>query len=49
VVVEDAAKSQIAATICGKPVFLTASQCRDLMALDAPKHRIQMMQKDQGK
>ncbi len=46
VVVEDAAKSQLAATICGTPVFLTDSQCRDLMALDAPKHRIQMMQKN---
>ena len=45
VVVEDAAKSQIAATICGAPIFLTESQCRDLMALDAPKHRIQMMEK----
>jgi L-fuculose-phosphate aldolase len=49
VVVEDAAKSQIAATICGKPIFLTDGQCKDLMNLDAPKHRIQMMQKNQGK
>jgi L-fuculose-phosphate aldolase len=46
VVVEDAAKSQLAATICGNPIFLTEAQCRDLMALEAPKHRIQMMQKN---
>ncbi|MFO7535747.1 MAG: class II aldolase/adducin family protein [Kiritimatiellia bacterium] len=46
VVVEDAAKSQMAATICGKPIFLTDAQVRDLMALDAPKHRISMMQKN---
>jgi L-fuculose-phosphate aldolase len=46
VVVEDAAKSQMAATICGKPIFLSDGQVRDLMALDAPKHRIAMMQKN---
>jgi L-fuculose-phosphate aldolase len=47
VVVEDAAKSQIAATITGSPIFLTEAQCRELMALDAPRHRIRMMQESQ--
>ena len=46
VVVEDAAKSQLAAAICGKPIFLSEGQIRELMALEAPKHRIQMMQKN---
>ncbi len=45
VVVEDAAKSQIAATIVGRPRFLSKRQQADLMALDAPKHRIKMMEK----
>ncbi len=46
VVVEDAAKSQIAATIAGTPIFLTEEQCRELLALDAPRHRIRMMQEN---
>ena len=46
VVVEDAAKSQLAATLVGKPRFLTEQEVADLMALDAPKHRIQMMSTD---
>ncbi|MHC4124395.1 MAG: class II aldolase/adducin family protein [Planctomycetota bacterium] len=44
VVVEDAAKSLIAATIVGKPQFLTKSHIEELMALDGPKHRIKMME-----
>ena len=45
VVVEDAAKSMIAACITGRPRFLTPRQVKDLMNLDAPKHRIAMMEK----
>jgi len=43
-VVEDAAKSLVAAAVVGKPRFLTARQVRDLMALEGPKHRIRMME-----
>ena len=43
-VVEDAAKSYVAATIVGKPSFLNDKQVVDLMALDGPKHRVKMMQ-----
>jgi L-fuculose-phosphate aldolase len=43
-VVEDAAKSLVAAAAVGKPRFLTARQVRDLMALEGPKHRIKMME-----
>lgn len=43
-VVEDAAKSYVAATIVGKPSFLNDKQVADLMALDGPKHRVKMMQ-----
>lgn len=46
-VVEDAAKSMVAAAIVGKPQFLTPKHIADLMALDGPKHRIKMM--EQGK
>lgn len=46
VVVEDAAKSQVAATIVGQPRFLTEQEVNDLMALDAPRHRITMMSQD---
>jgi len=42
-VVEDAAKSLVAAKIMGNPVFFNERQQRDLMALDAPKHRVNMM------
>lgn len=44
VVVEDAAKSMVAAAVVGKPIFLTDNQVKDLMGLDAPKHRIKMME-----
>ena len=46
VVVEDAAKSQIAATIIGRPRFLNEAEIADLMALEAPKHRIDVMSRD---
>ena len=44
-VVEDAAKSLVAARIMGNPVFLTPAQVDDLNNLDANKHRVAMMQK----
>jgi L-fuculose-phosphate aldolase len=44
VVVEDAAKSLIAACIVGKPQFLTDTQCADLRGLDAAQHRVNMME-----
>ncbi len=44
VVVEDAAKSLVAAAIVGKPKFLTPAQGRDLMAQEGPQHRLKMMQ-----
>lgn len=47
VVVEDAAKSMIAACIAGKPIFLDAGQIAELNGLDATKHRVTMMQKNQ--
>jgi L-fuculose-phosphate aldolase len=43
-VVEDAAKSLVAATIVGKPKFLDDEQVDELMDLDAPKHRVKMME-----
>ena len=43
-VVEDAAKSLVAATVVGAPTFLTQGQIDELMALEGPKHRIRMMQ-----
>jgi L-fuculose-phosphate aldolase len=43
-VVEDAAKSLVAAKIMGNPVFFNEQQLRDLAALDAPKHRVNMME-----
>ncbi|MEI8243844.1 MAG: class II aldolase/adducin family protein [bacterium] len=42
-VVEDAAKSMIAAAIVGRPRFLTPKQQRDLMSLSGVQHRIQTM------
>ena len=42
-VVEDAAKSMIAAAIVGKPRFLTGRQQADLMALSGVQHRIRTM------
>jgi L-fuculose-phosphate aldolase len=44
-VVEDAAKSMIAAAIVGKPRFLTPRQQKDLMNLGSVKHRIKTMSK----
>ena len=44
VVVEDAAKSMVAAAVVGKPRFLNEAQIADLMALDGPRHRIKMME-----
>ncbi len=46
VVVEDAAKSQIAAAIVGTPRFLSEREIADLMALEAPRHRITMMSRE---
>ena len=43
-VVEDAAKSMVAAAVVGKPRFLTKEEIADLMALEGPKHRIKMME-----
>lgn len=43
-VVEHAAISLVAAAVAGKPRFLAAKQRADLMKLDAPKHRLKMMQ-----
>lgn len=46
VVVEDAAKSLVAACAVGQPRFLSQQQSDELMALDAPNHRIRMMEAD---
>lgn len=43
-VVEDAAISMVAASVVGKPRFLTDAEQADLMQLDAAKHRVKMMQ-----
>lgn len=45
-VVEDAAKSMVAAAIVGTPRFLSDRQVADLMNLDAARHRIQVMEKE---
>jgi L-fuculose-phosphate aldolase len=42
-VVEDAAKSMVAAAIVGRPRFLSAKQQADLLALGGVKHRIRTM------
>ena len=44
-VVEDAAKSLVAAKIMGAPVYLTLEQQNELMKLDAAAHRVNMMKK----
>ena len=44
-VVEDAAKSLVAATVVGKPRFFTAKQVEEILSLDAVKYRMKMMQK----
>jgi L-fuculose-phosphate aldolase len=46
VVVEDAAKSLVAACSVGKPIFLTKKQEKDILSLDRCQHRIRMMEKD---
>ena len=43
-IVEDGAKSLVAATIVGKPQLLTPQQEKDLMALSGPQHRVKMME-----
>lgn len=44
VVVEDAAKSMVAASVVGRPRFFTAKQCKEILSLDAVKHRTKMME-----
>lgn len=44
VVVEDAAKSLVAATVVGKPRFFTQKQVEEILSLDAVKHRTRMME-----
>lgn len=44
VVVEDAAKSLVAAAVVGEPRFLTSAQIVELGGLDAAQHRVQMME-----
>jgi L-fuculose-phosphate aldolase len=43
-VAEDAAKSFVAASIVGKPAFLSEEQIRELKALSAGAHRLKMME-----
>ncbi len=43
-VVEDAAISMVAAALVGKPRFLTEAEQEELKALEAPQHRIKIMQ-----
>jgi len=43
VVVEDAAKSMVAAAVVGRPRFLTAKQVKDLLELEGPRYRIKIM------
>jgi hypothetical protein len=42
-IVEDAAKSMIAAAVVGTPRFLTKEQQADILSLDAVKHRSNMI------
>lgn len=44
-VAEDAAKSFVAASIVGKPSFLTEEQIRELKSLPAGAHRLSMMER----
>jgi L-fuculose-phosphate aldolase len=44
VVVEDAAKSMVAACVVGRPRFLTDAEIAELMALEGPRHRVKMME-----
>ena len=43
-VVEDAAKSMVAACVVGKPRFFTQEQIDEILSLDAVKHRTRMME-----
>lgn len=47
-VVEDAAKSLVAASIVGKPKFFTPEQCDEILSLDAVKHRTKMAEGRDG-
>lgn len=44
-VAEDSAKSFVAASIVGKPAFLTEEQINELKSLEAGKHRLRMMER----
>ena len=44
VVVEDAAKSMVAACVVGKPLFFNQQQVDEILSLDAVKHRTKMME-----
>ena len=44
VVVEDAAKSLVAASVVGKPKFFTRKQVQEILSLDAVKHRTKMVE-----
>jgi len=44
VVVEDAAKSLVAACVVGKPRFFTQKEIDEILSLDAVKHRTKMME-----
>lgn len=44
VVVEDAAKSFMAASVVGTPRFFTQKEIDDILALDAVKHRTKMVE-----
>lgn len=45
-VVEDAAKSMVAAAAVGSPRFLTREQVDEILSLDAVQHRSKMMESD---
>jgi len=44
-VAEDAAKSLVAASIAGRPMFLNQRRVKEILSLDAVKHRTKMMEK----
>ena len=44
-VAEDAAKSFVAASIVGKPAFLTEQQIQELKSLESGRHRLRMMER----
>lgn len=49
VVVEDAAKSLVAAAVVGKPKFFSKAQVDEILSLDAVKYREKMMREGTGK